>query len=384
MKWAEINFGLSPDYVTHYSDCVISEAESSTPYLKRVGQNLYRTASGRYYLLVKRGGKQFRRSLRTTDAALAKRRLREFQDKASRLAGDSGDRAIRFEDLCERWLASRKPELKASSYYRRVVAVRGLGKVFDGTVVRSIGNSEIEKWKSRRGAELSARSWNIELETLKQILEYARNSLRIILDNPAAELTRKKQRKSVVRIPTKDQFRTLVAELRNGHRSTGEAADLVEFMAYSGTRRGEAIEVTWRDVNWSRDSVVITGGLTGTKNHEARSIPLFQPLRRLLESMCQAQGVDKSSAGQLFSINCARLQIVRACQRLRLARFGHHTMRHFFCSNAIEAGCDFKVISDWLGHKDGGVLVAQTYGHLRNEHSTAMAKLITFDSEGGD
>ena len=53
-------------------------------------------------------------------------------------------------------------------------------------------------------------------------------------------------------------------------------------------------------------------------------------------------------------------------------------MRHFFCSNAIEAGIDFKVIAEWLGHKDGGILVARTYGHLRAEHSTAMAKRMTF------
>jgi hypothetical protein len=32
--------------------------------------------------------------------------------------------------------------------------------------------------------------------------------------------------------------------------------------------------------------------------------------------------------------------------------------RHF------EAGVDFKVIVGWIGHKDGGVLVAKTYGHL--------------------
>jgi site-specific recombinase XerD len=55
-------------------------------------------------------------------------------------------------------------------------------------------------------------------------------------------------------------------------------------------------------------------------------------------------------------------------------------MRHFFCSNAIESGCDFKVIAGWVGHKDGGVLVAMTYGHLRSEHSAAMAKRITFDA----
>ena len=84
---------------------------------------------------------------------------------------------------------------------------------------------------------------------------------------------------------------------------------------------------------------------------------------------------------RLYSILCARLQLMRACERLGLPRFGHHAMRHFFCSNAIEAGCDFKVIAEWLGHKDGGVLVAKTYGHLRNEHSAAMALRITFDAE---
>ena len=55
-----------------------------------------------------------------------------------------------------------------------------------------------------------------------------------------------------------------------------------------------------------------------------------------------------------------------------------------FVSSAIEAGVDFKVIAGWVGHKDGGVLVAKTYGHLRNTHSFEMAKRMTFsvnDSE---
>jgi hypothetical protein len=58
--------------------------------MKKVGPNLYRAHTGRYYLLVKRAGKQFRRSLKTKDAKLAKRRLREFQEKAGRLARFSG------------------------------------------------------------------------------------------------------------------------------------------------------------------------------------------------------------------------------------------------------------------------------------------------------
>jgi hypothetical protein len=37
-------------------------------------------------------------------------------------------------------------------------------------------------------------------------------------------------------------------------------------------------------------------------------------------------------------------------------------LRHYFVSNAIEAGVDFKTIAVWVRHKDGGLLVAKTYG----------------------
>jgi ribosomal protein L35 len=84
---------------------------------KKVGPNLYRDPAGRYYLLVKKSGKQFRRSLKTNDPALAKRRLREFLDRAGQLSTDGTNSSIRFDDLSQRWLASKTAELKASSAY---------------------------------------------------------------------------------------------------------------------------------------------------------------------------------------------------------------------------------------------------------------------------
>jgi integrase len=345
---------------------------------QKVGPNLYRDAAGRYYVFVKRAGKQFRRSLKTTDPALAKRRLRDFQDRAGRLASDGTGSSVRFDSLAKRWLDAKRPELKASSASRRETALKALTPFFGGRLVRAIGAQEVESWKINRGTMISPRTWNIEVETLKQIFTYAKDTLRIVLDNPADSLKRKKEPKTGIVIPSKEQFRALVNELRSGHRSTGEAADLVEFLAYSGCRVAEARSVRWRDINDKLGTVLITGGEIGTKNHQARTIPLFAPLARLVESM----RTRKRGAGDatLFEIENARLQIIRACERLGLPRFAHHTMRHFFCSNAIEAGCDFKVIADWLGHKDGGVLVAMTYGHLRHEHSAAMAKRITFDA----
>ncbi len=299
--------------------------------------------------------------------------------RRGKLAGTTEDRKITFDELSKRWLASRKAEIKETSYTRRVTAVKGLAPYFKGELVRAIGQRQIEAWKIGRGPKISARTWNIEVETLNQMLAYAKDHLRILIDNPASSVKRKKMVKATVAIPTKEQFRAIVNELHDGHKATGEAADLVEFLGYSGCRRGESWHVRWRDINLKLGKLLITGGELGTKNYEARTIPLFAPLRRLVVAMKKRKGEVRDD-DLLFSIQCARLQLMRACERLGLPRFGHHAMRHFFCSNAIEAGCDFTVIAERLGHKDGGVLVAKTYGHLRNEHSAAMALRITFDA----
>jgi len=185
-------------------------------------------------------------------------------------------------------------------------------------------------------------------------------------------------------------------------------------LAYSGLRLGEARAVRWQDINFEFGTLLVTGGEDGTRNHEVRTVPLFPPLRKLLETMwnrrksrlvhklrskgCGSPSPTGQSSGAgatpeqpvcgqvgevsetpIFKLESAKKALGTACRKLGLPNYGHHAMRHFFCSNAIEVGCDFKVIAGWLGHKDGGVLVARTYGHLRNEHSDAMAKRMTFE-----
>src|SRR4029077_9528002 len=104
---------------------------------KKVGPNLYRDSAGRHYLLVKKSGKQFRRSLKTTDPALAKRQFRECLERAGQLSTDGTISSIRFEDLAQGWLASKTAELKASSAYRRASVLKQLTPFFKGRLVRA-------------------------------------------------------------------------------------------------------------------------------------------------------------------------------------------------------------------------------------------------------
>ncbi len=328
--------------------------------------NLYRlNSSETYYALVKRGGRQIRRSLRTKDFALAKRRLRNFTAEADHLRTGSG--RLTFEALAEQWLASIRGHLKLSSHFRRETAVKALQPFFGGVQVRAIGPKQIESWKSRRGNELSPRTWNLEIETLRLMLDYAKDDLGILLENPAERIKRRKLTTSERPLLSKDQFRLLLGELRNGHRATGEAADLVELMAYSGLRQSEATSLRWSDINWGLESLRVTGGETGTKNHEQRVIPLYAPLRRLLSDRLERRMPKPPANSKVFTIRSARMAIVRACERLGFPQCGHHTWRHFFITGCVEAGIDFRTIAGWAGHADGGVLIGKVYGHLRGD-----------------
>jgi hypothetical protein len=64
---------------------------------RKVAQNLYRIKSpGSYYALLKRTGKQIRKSLKTTDHALACRRLRDGILQGVEKGQLGGRKATRF------------------------------------------------------------------------------------------------------------------------------------------------------------------------------------------------------------------------------------------------------------------------------------------------
>lgn len=79
-------------------------------------------------------------------------------------------------------------------------------------------------------------------------------------------------------------------------------------------------------------------------------------------------------------IKDAKKCLLTTCKKLGFPHFTHHDFRHFFATTCIESGVDIPTISRWLGHKDGGALAMKVYGHLREEHSFAMIKKVSFAS----
>jgi len=326
--------------------------------------------------LVKHLGRQIRRSLKTKDKTLAQRRLAEFRKGVLRLSGDSEKRRMTFAELGESWLATACATLKTSSLRRNRLCLRNLGGTFGALRISEVTETICEIWERERGAEISESSFNKESDVLKRAFDYAVER-GYLLENPARRIRHRRVTDKAIVIPTKEEFALLVESVENETARNHEAANLAKLLAYSGMRLGEATRIIWREIDFARGLFTVSGGDIGTKNHLVRVVPLFPILRDFFEKLREERG-EVQPTETVIKIDNAKASIESACAREGLPHFTHHCLRHYFVSNAIEVGVDFKTIAAWIGHKDGGLLVAKTYGHLRDSHSAAMAERMKF------
>lgn len=366
--------------------------------LQHVGENLYRSdASGIYYALFKRDGKQIRRSLKTADKELARRKLADLREQIQRLNSDDA-KALPFAEfqveensgqetdeliggVAKRWFDVATAGLKPSSRERRRVAIKSLAPFFRGLTVRSITLRRVEDWYAKRSDERAAQTVNIEVETLRGILEYAQKH-GLILENPAAGLKRLRLTSKAILCPTREQFKAILTAMRTnrGKRDAQSSADVVEFLGYAGWRVGEARHLRWQDINFELGLITIVGDEeTGTKNRKAKTVPMSAPVKRLLEKL-RAAAPDARGGDGVFQVENPRKPLATACRALRFPSFTIHSLRHFFITNAIEAGLDFRAVAGLVNHSDGGALLARRYAHLRDTHLTASVAKLTFDA----
>ena len=162
-------------------------------------------------------------------------------------------------------------------------------------------------------------------------------------------------------LPTASKFKALVAEIYDRAakgetvfgKGLNDAGQLFEFLAYTGSRIKAANHVTWEYVDWPHNKLTFE-----VTKRDAYSIPLFPPLKELLERMKTAAGGDPH--GPLFKVKNIKRVLHSACKAVGTPLLTHHDLRHYFATRCMEnPSIDIPTISRWLGHKDGGALAME-------------------------
>lgn len=336
---------------------------------------LVRSNLGVYYWQAKIGGKSRRGSLETKSKSVAKTRLRGYMDAArARLEGESVEGLETLGDWLAEWLRREKarPSIKPGTkqdYEKKAKAIEGcevMAKSF-----RLVSSGDCREWWSSLCDEVGAITANARLRVFKAVIKLALDETGR-MDDPSKGLNRKPVKKRVRTMPTAETVRAVAETIRaQGKRHSRECAAMVEFAAYSGMRPAEVAAVRGEDI--SGDWLAVRGGEDGTKNHEERLVPINRALRSVIER----EGFDERE-GRLFAIKSPTRALRAACARLGVDSVTPYTLRHFFATSCMEAGIDVATVADWMGHKDGGVLLLKTYTHVRRAHSLREAERLDF------
>ncbi len=357
-------------------------------------------STGTYFARAKVEGKLFRQSLLkhgeqsisfTTAKLRLADKLKEFR-KPKVTVGTFAEARLLYEaDLAnDHTLAPKSKQYRLS----RIAALLKTWPGLDQTSLTRITAPACKEWARRYAAQFEAGNFNNTLGTLRAILQ--RGGLGRD-ENPAYQIKRLGVKAKALQLPEPEQFDKLLEAVENaGARQSHDCADLIRFLAYSGCRISEARQVLWSDVDWSRGEIKVHNAKRSRTSNapELRFVPIIPPMRELLDRL-QKERKPKPTDRVCLVGECERA-LTAACgvkdgKRLTRTRRGkevqlgigieritHHDLRHLFATRCIEAGVDIPTVSRWLGHVDGGALAMKIYGHLRREHSAAIAQKVTF------
>ncbi len=390
-------------------------------------QNLLRNgASGRYYARWTIAGKQKWVNLHTDVFSVAKLRLNDeaagieaLRQSASAVTEGQGTMGDLMQVYESRTRANT--ELKPGSITARLIALKKVRRTWpalEAMKPTAVTPEAVQAWVSRfkgdgtgftpPGARTvikgnSATSINRSIDTIRRLMEIAiergaihRNPVTV---TPAdGRRLKKKVARTKLVLPGFADVQRLFTAIENNGAVGGwaaEAADFCRFLAYSGCRVGEVPGVTWACVDWDRKLLHVRGVQPANPEHNAlktessdRFVPLFEDLEALLQKIIQRRKAaaiytrerqpEIAPGDRVLRLREAQKSIDRACASLGIPRITHHDFRHLFATRCIESGVDIPTVSRWLGHADGGALAMRTYGHLRQEHSTAQAAKVRF------
>jgi integrase len=332
---------------------------------------LVRHRGGKYYASAKVGGKLIRRTLDTDDYGTAKNRLPAML--AEMRGARNASQASTLGAAVEAEAVRVDPSLAENTrhYYKQVS--KSLAKVASKLPVDPFGLSlskvtlaELRGLMDSYAAKSSPTRYNGALSLLRRT--YARGmEAGHVGSNLPLELKRVKPKTMKHDLPTAAAFASIVEDILNQRKSRSKATAMaVEFLAYTGLRISEAQSLRWCDIK--DDHLVVRTA----KNNELRQVPLIPAAKSLIERM-KAAPIPTGSTDPVLLTKSPRSALQNSCARLKIDHMRVHDLRHIFATRCIESGVDLPTLAAWLGHKDGGVLCAQVYGHLCKKHSTAMA-----------
>lgn len=174
-------------------------------------------------------------------------------------------------------------------------------------------------------------------------------------------------------------------------RSKKPADWLLYLLLATGMRVGEAIALTWDDVDLEKKTIAITKTQVYVDNHfeiqpepksekgiRTISIPdnVVTFLRKTYSKIDQDKNVKNilipNRKYNYFTNSVLRYRLAKVCAILDVPRLNIHALRHTWATRALEARIPIKVVSEMLGHENVAFTMNVYQSVLRDTQEEAV------------
>lgn len=219
----------------------------------------------------------------------------------------------------------------------------------------------------------------------EKVFEFLKDALtkavknKLIPDNLFDGIDKPKFMRKQSKALTHEQEQRFVAECEKSNQGK-----LYLLCLYQGLRLGEALALTYEDINFEEHTITINksidslGELTTPKTATSiRTLPLFKNTEQLFE---------KGNSGRIFHYARKVYQnsMLKICKQLNFDGINIHSLRHTFATRCAEAGITAKMVQCWLGHSTLEMTL-NIYTHVNADfEKKEVAKFDTyFDTYNG-
>ncbi len=298
----------------------------------------------------------------------------------------------------DKWLHSKRPSVKESTYMRYVKATENHIKPILGKYpINKISTALMEQyvWDKLQGGRLDA-SGGLSGKTVSDIMTIIKESFKyaqccgIEMACHFEQISFKKITKEM-RILSSTEEKQLVSVLKN----TTDRYKLGVFIClYTGIRIGELCALKWKHVSLSEKTIRIEQTMqrlqyehsvaerktriivTEPKSHAAyRTIPLPNFVVEMISPFVgHPDGYILSEDGRsIIEPRTMQNHFKAYLVKGNIENTNFHTLRHTFATRCIEAGFDIKTLSELLGHASVKVTLDKYV------HSSMKLKRINMD-----
>jgi len=191
---------------------------------------------------------------------------------------------ITLEELWPKYAAWCK--VNNESFETKVYRWKKLRPIFGKRLLNQITLRLVEQYRLSRLQEgVSAATVNKEITMLKHMLNKA-IEWGYLKENPIARVKPLKEKRRKWRYLTPEEFVRIFQNIHPLYR------DLLVFLTFTGLRRGEALGLTWQDVDPERGVIVIWAGKTG----ETRFVHLNSVALRVLRKRYSSRNGEEESS----------------------------------------------------------------------------------------